>query len=344
MGTRRRFAPVSGHTDSVRCARYFLVQLLTHRAAGAPRTHRSRATAEDTVQARVLLYGAAVIPAFVNPAAGSADEVDAALRKAGCFDVRPTAPGGLTQAVRAAIDAGATRVAAVGGDGTISAAAAAVARTEVELVVIPGGTFNHFARDNGIPTDLDEACAVARSTSIRRVDVAWVNKRLFLNTSSVGVYANFVRVRERLEPRFGYWLSSVLSMIRSFARVQPFLLQFESPVLEKPYKTPLVFIGVGERELKLPLLGGRVEGGRSGLHVLIVRGGTRARLVALAFAAAAKGTRAVNRTPHLDSFLVERCVIEQRHSTVAVDGEVVRIDSPLEYELGRGALKIVVPN
>jgi diacylglycerol kinase family enzyme len=249
----------------------------------------------------------------------------------------------VTQAVKAAIVAGATRVAAVGGDGTISAAAAAVARTEAELVAIPGGTFNHFARDYGIPTDLDDACALAQSGRIERVDVAWVNGRLFLNTSSVGVYANFVRVRERLEPRFGYWLSSAFSTIRTLSRVRPFRLWFESDVLHKPYDTPLVFIGVGERELKLPTLGKRVDGGRSGLHVIIVRGRRRARLVALAFAAAARGTRALSRTPHLDSFLVEHCTIEQRHSTVAVDGEVVRLDSPLHYELGRSALKLVVP-
>ena len=284
-----------------------------------------------------------VIPAFVNSGAGNAGEVDAALRKAGCFDIRVVAAGDITQAVRDAVRNGATRIAAVGGDGTISAAAAVVAGTDVELVVIPAGTLNHFARDNGIPLDLDAACAVAQSGRIKRVDVAWVNARLFLNTSSVGAYANFVRVRERLEPRFGYWLSSLMSMVRTLARMQPFRLQFDSPILEKPYRTPLVFIGVGERELKLPMLGGRTEGGRSGLHVLIVRGRTRARLVALAFAAAARGTRAVNRTPHLDSFLVDRCTIEQRHSTVAVDGEVVKIDSPLEYQLGREALKLVVP-
>lgn len=284
-----------------------------------------------------------MIPAFVNPTAGNAAEVDEALRKAGCFDVRDIAPDEVTQAVQAAIKRGATRVAAVGGDGTISAAAAAVARTGVELVVIPGGTFNHFARDNGIPTDLDAACAIAQSNRVANVDVGWVNGRLFLNTSSVGVYANFVRVRERLEPRLGYWLSSAFSMVRTFARVQPFNIHFESAVLEKPYKTPLVFIGVGERELKLPKLGGRIVGGRSGLHVLIVRGRTRARLIALALETVARGIRALSRTPHLDTFLVNHCTIEQRHSTVAVDGEVVQMDSPLEYELGRGALKLVVP-
>jgi diacylglycerol kinase family enzyme len=284
-----------------------------------------------------------VIPAFVNPAAGDADDVDRALRKAGCFDIRAVAPDQVTQAVQAAIEEGATRIAAVGGDGTVSAAAAAIAGTEIELVVIPAGTFNHFARDNGIPTELDAACALARSERIERVDVGWVNGRLFLNTSSVGVYANFVRVRERLEPRLGYWAASAYSMVRTLVRVRAFRLWFESDVLQKPYETPLVFIGVGERELKLPMLGGRIREGRSGLHVMIVRGRTRARLVALAFAAAARGTRALSRTPHLDSFLVSHCRIEQRHSTVAVDGEVVTLASPLEYELGAGALKLVVP-
>lgn len=284
-----------------------------------------------------------MIPTFVNPAAGNADDVDRALRKAGCFDVRAVAPDEVSQAVKAAILAGATRVAAVGGDGTISAAAAAVARTEVELVVIPGGTFNHFARDHGIPLELVEACAAAQSRRIRRVDVGWVNGRLFLNTSSVGVYANFVRVRERLEPRLGYWIASAFSMVRTLLRVQPFRLWFETDVVHRPYKTPLVFIGVGERELKLPLLGKRVPGGKPGLHVMIVRGGTRARLFALAFEAAARGTRALQRTPHFDSFLVTHCRIEQRHSTLAVDGEVVKLNSPLLYELGPGALKVVVP-
>lgn len=284
-----------------------------------------------------------MIPAFLNSAAGDAGALRRVLDESGGFDVREVEPDRIIQAVKAAVAAGATRVAAVGGDGTVSAAAAAIVGTECELAVIPAGTLNHFARDHGIPTDLEAACEVAKTGRIARADVAWVNGRVFLNTSSIGVYANFVRVRERMEPRLGYWGASILAMIRTFVRVQPFDLWFETEDLQKPYVTPEVFIGVGERELKLPKLGGRVENGRSELHVMIVRGRTRARLVAVAFAAAARGTQAITRTPHLDSFLVHRCTIEQKHSTVAVDGEVVRMDSPLHYELKRDALRIVVP-
>lgn len=283
-----------------------------------------------------------MIPAFVNPNAGSVATVHEALRRAGCFDVLRVAPSEMTQAARSMIARGATRLVAVGGDGSVSAVAAAVARTDVELGVIPAGTFNHFARDHDIPTEFDAACEVARSGRVIRADVGWVNHRLFLNTSSVGVYANFVRVRERLEARLPYWLASAFAMARTFARVRPFSVSFETELVQRQYVTPLVFIGLSERELKLPTLGNRVDNGRSGLHVLIVRGRTRARLVALAFAAAARGTRATTRTPHLDGFLIDACVIEQRHSTVAVDGEVVTLESPLRYEIGRGALNLVV--
>lgn len=284
-----------------------------------------------------------MIPAFVNAAAGNAGAVEEALRRAGCFDIRVIAPDEVTQAVQSAVDGGATRVAVAGGDGTVSAAAAAVAGTGVDLVIIPAGTFNHFARDHGVSGELDAACAAAHSPNVRRVDVAWVNGRLFLNTSAVGAYANFVRVRERLEPRAGYWLASAYSFVRTLVRMQAFVIRFEAEGVERSYETPIVFIGVGQRELKLPLLGSRVPQGRSGLHVMVVRGRTRARLLALAFAAAARGTRAMSRTPHLDSYLVDRCTIEQRHSTVAVDGEVVTLASPLDYRIGLGALRLVLP-
>jgi diacylglycerol kinase family enzyme len=285
-----------------------------------------------------------VIPAFLNTDVDDPAPVSEALERTGAFRIHRIPAMSVTEAVRDAVRAGARRVVAAGGDGTISAVAAGVAESDVELAVVPAGTFNHFAKDNGIPLDLDKACELAaRGTRVKPVDVAWVNGRLFLNTSSVGVYANFVKGRDKWEPRFGYWFASTISVIRNFLHVQPFTLWFSADGAERAYETPLVFIGVGERELKLPTLGNRVRRGKPGLHVMIVRGRTRARLVALAFAAAARGVRAVSRTPHLDTMMLDRCRIEQRHSTLAVDGEIVRLASPLEYRFGEGAVKLVVP-
>ena len=88
----------------------------------------------------IAALGAAVIPAFVNPAAGSAADVTAALRNAGCFEVHEVPPDRVMQAVESAVREGASRIVAAGGDGTISAAAAAIARSDVELAVVPAGT------------------------------------------------------------------------------------------------------------------------------------------------------------------------------------------------------------
>jgi diacylglycerol kinase family enzyme len=285
-----------------------------------------------------------VLPVFLNPAAGRADELRKVIGRFGSLVLRATDADGMTQAARAAITAGATRIVAAGGDGTISAIAAAAAGTGCEVAVIPVGTRNHFAKDHDIPLDAEEACALAVSgTNVAPVDAAYVNGRMFLNTSSVGVYANFVRVRERLEPKLGYWAGSLLATIRTLVRVRPFSVLFESDGIEHTYTTPLVFIAVGERELRAPMFGGRVARGRAGLHVMVVRGRTRARLVALSLAATTRGTDALAATPHLDSLFVQACRIEQRHDTVAVDGEILKLPSPLAYELHAGALRLVVP-
>ena len=100
----------------------------------------------------------APIPAFVNPASGSAAAALDALRADARFAVHETAPEGLADAVRAAVAGGARRVLVAGGDGTVAVAAAVAAETGIELAVLPGGTLNHFARDLGLPTDDLAAC------------------------------------------------------------------------------------------------------------------------------------------------------------------------------------------
>ena len=249
------------------------------------------------------------------------------------------------EAVGRAVRAGVSRVVVAGGDGTIAAAAGVLVDTPVELAVLPGGTLNHFAGALGIPSDLAAAAEVAAGPATRPVDVAVVNGQLFLNTSSVGAYVVFVRTRERLEQRMGYRAASVLAAARTFWNLHHIRAELEVGGERRIYRTPLVFIGVGERELRLPLLGGRVEGGRSGLHLLVVRGRTRAALLAFALSAAARGVRTVSATPALDSFLVDRLRITMRRprGNVAVDGELASIVAPLDYALHPGALTVVVP-
>src|SRR6476661_5690984 len=59
-----------------------------------------------------------------------------------------------------------------GGDGSISAAASALAGSKTALGILPLGTLNHFARDLGLPTDIGEAAQLIARKPLRRVDVA----------------------------------------------------------------------------------------------------------------------------------------------------------------------------
>jgi diacylglycerol kinase family enzyme len=60
---------------------------------------------------------------------------------------------------------------------------------DIPLGVIPAGTLNHFARDVGGWRDVAQALRVLAGGYTLPVDVARVNERIFLNNSSIGLYA-----------------------------------------------------------------------------------------------------------------------------------------------------------
>ncbi|MEP6617908.1 MAG: diacylglycerol kinase family protein [bacterium] len=288
---------------------------------------------------------ARVIPAFVNTESGSSGAAILALQAAGGFQVTSLPPATLTSAIQSAVKDGAPRILVAGGDGTIAMAASLLIGGTTELAILPGGTLNHFARDLGLTANVGQTLDLAVNGTARPIDVGMVNDTVFLNTSSVGMYVRFVRMREYLEHRHaGYRIASLLAAFRILFQFRRIAVTLEVDGEERVYRTPLVFIGVGERELKLPTLGNRVARGRKGLHVLVVRGRTGGRAVAIGLNAIARGVGTVSRTPELDSFIVDSCTIERRHhGLVAVDGELVSLDQALHYELRRGALRVVCP-
>lgn len=287
---------------------------------------------------------ASLIPAFVNPGSGNSEKARDALASTGRFDIREVEPDKLEGEIRQAVEGGAGRILVAGGDGTIGIGASVVAGTEVELAVLPAGTLNHFAKDMEIPVDLPEAADLAARGSAVLSDVAYVGERLFLNTSSIGAYVTFARVREKLETRLPYKLASILAMISTFLRMRTIAVELEIEGESQVYRTPLVFIGVDERELQFPTLGNRLKDGRRGLHVMVVRWRGRAQLLSLAARAIFHGVEELSRTVEFDSFIVEHCTITMKKplARVARDGEIESMSTPLEYRIERDALHVVV--
>ena len=262
--------------------------------------------------------------------------------KAG-FELEAVPPQEIESRLKQAIDQGTKRILVAGGDGTIATAAALVAKTDIELAIVPGGTLNHFAKDHNIPTDLGEAALIAADGVVVGADVGYVNDCVFLNTSSIGAYVTFVRVRERFEKHVGYRIASLFALLRTWAHLRTFTVTLEVEGAKKMYRSSMVFIGIGERELKLPILGNRVKNGKRALHVMIVGGRRRARLFALALAGIAKGTKEAEKLPEFDDFLVESCRIDltRPHSLIGLDGELKQMVTPLDYRIERDSLRLV---
>jgi diacylglycerol kinase family enzyme len=289
------------------------------------------------------------IPAFVNPASGSASAATQALRAAHGFDVQYVRGKRLREAVHDAVRRGAERVLVAGGDGTLAAAASVLVRTPTALAVLPSGTLNHFARDHAIPTDAGAALELAAGGAVQSVDVGYVNDCAFINTSSVGAYVRFVYLRDRIEPYLGYRAATVVAGIRTLASLRRVPLRLDVGGEMRAYEAPLLFVSVGERDLRPAHLGTRSPEGARTLQIVVPRGHRQARRFSRAYARAGRlhAPASVTEEFGLDTVLTDRFRVElpgRADAGIAVDGEVRRMAVPLEYRLERGALRVVGPS
>jgi len=137
-------------------------------------------------------------------------------------------------------------VAAAGGDGTVSSVAAAVARANKTLAVIPTGTANHFARDAGIPTDLAAAVALLRTGRRAAVDVGIVNDRFFLNNVSLGSYPRMVDERTELERRGrSRRVAGIIAVARTWWRLRSVTAAFTLDGRDLIRRSPFIVVGNG---------------------------------------------------------------------------------------------------
>jgi YegS/Rv2252/BmrU family lipid kinase len=100
-------------------------------------------------------------------------------------------PGQLGDLARAAVEHGASRIVAVGGDGTVNEVAQGLAESpQAELGIIPRGTGWDFARTYGIPRRLEAAVAVALNGNVRAIDLGRAAYRAWDGTDAVSYFAN----------------------------------------------------------------------------------------------------------------------------------------------------------
>jgi diacylglycerol kinase family enzyme len=273
-------------------------------------------------------------------------------------DIRPTPGEGLTAAMRRAIDdarqGAADAVVAAGGDGTVSAAAAVLAGTNIPLGVLPLGTLNHFAKDLGIPPTLAEAAKVIAVGNVRAVDVGEVTamepasgagvSRTFINNASIGLYPHMVSKRERQQERLGRgkWVAMLAALLSVFRRYPVIEVILNTPHLAMRRKTPFVFVGNNRYRFDLLRPGGRpaLDGGELGVYLANRTG--RFGLVRMAFRAL---LGRLEQARDFDALASPELEVATRKKTlrIALDGEVTRLRPPLHFRSRAGALRVLAP-
>jgi diacylglycerol kinase family enzyme len=279
-------------------------------------------------------------------AAGGADTMERKFRDHGvhaqviCVDAGER----IVREAASAVADGARAVVAGGGDGTVSAVASQLAGTNVALGVLPLGTLNHFAKDVGIPLDVDEAVRVVAAGHVASIDVGRVNGRVFINNSSLGLYPDIVLDREQQRHRLGRgkWTALVTACVRALQRYPVLSLHIDADGEALARRSAFAFIGNNAYAMEGFNIGARenLRGGRLCLYV--TQRTSRFGLVRLALRALAGR---LSQASDFDAVEAARLRVDtgRRHLRVATDGEVSVMPTPLEYSIVPAALRVLVP-
>ncbi|MFF8569099.1 diacylglycerol/lipid kinase family protein [Streptomyces albidoflavus] len=247
----------------------------------------------------------------------------------------PSAPADVAALARQAVDDGADLLGVAGGDGTQALVAAVAADHDLPFVVISAGTRNHFAMDLGLDRSDPARCLDSLTDGEEmRVDLGEVAGRAFVNTVSFGVYADVVQRPEYRDDKAGTALEMMPDLLlgararRLDARVDGTTLASQQAVLvsNNSYASPDE-LGAGRRP--------RLDDGVLGvLGIWVKNAGDAADL-------AVRGSQSTGLTV----MTARRVEVsgDGEEIPVAVDGEALRMPTPVVCTTRPGALRVRLP-
>jgi len=240
-----------------------------------------------------------------------------------------------------AVDRGADVIGMAGGDGSQALVATVAARSGIPYVCVPAGTRNHFALDLGL--DRDDVVGALDAFSAgpeRRIDLASVNGRTFVNNASLGLYASITESSAYRDAK-----------LRTAATVLPDILGPDAAPLDLSFAGPdgtgypsAQMILVSNNPYQLAHAGGRgtrkrIDGGVLGI--------VAARIANAAEAAQFAALQAAGQTRRFPGWLewsADRFEIRSAGPVqLGVDGETLAMDPPLLFRSEPGALRVRLP-
>jgi diacylglycerol kinase family enzyme len=295
----------------------FLASIASARAAFAVHVSLPR---KEPPSHPVLLY---------NPRSGDGKAARFALadeaKRRGIESVELKPGDDLEQLVRAAVQRGADGLAMAGGDGSQAIVAMIAAELDLPYACIPAGTRNHFALDLGVDRDdVVGALDAFVNGGERRVDLAEVNGRVFVNNVSLGLYAEAVQ-------RAGYREAKIRTLLDTVPEVMG--PEAKPPVLtwsgQEGHRSAVAILVSNNRYRLGRLLNSgtrpRLDTGQLGMTVFIPRDGSGQAEGSLAW------EQWTDPTFELDS---------QAAVAAGIDGEAVTLDPPLRFRSRPGVLRV----
>jgi diacylglycerol kinase family enzyme len=315
-------------------ARYALSR--TGATSGSTATSPTRAVRVGAARSGVLI---------VNPKSGGGKaerfELAAQARRRGVEPIVLEPGDDLLALAEDAVARGADVIGMAGGDGSQALVATVAARLGVAHVCVPAGTRNHFALDLGLDRDDVIGALDAYTDGLeRRIDLARVGERVFVNNASLGVYATVVQSEQYRDAKRETWTRMLPDLLGPDA--PPPGYRFTAPdgsncddaalvlVSNNPYRLAH-FSGAGTRA--------RLDTGTLGVVAARVRGaGDVSRLVALELAGQ------VERFPGLLSWSTPTLEVRSAGPVaVGLDGEALVLQPPLRFASLPRALRVRVP-
>lgn len=250
-----------------------------------------------------------------------------------------------------AIEAAAARtgidvIVAGGGDGTLSAAAAKLAGTDVALGCLPLGTMNLYCRAIGIPMDLDAAISGLAGGRIESADMGEVNGRPFLHHVSIGVQPAIVETRNKEEysGKLGKRWATLKTFFRELRSPTTVRVNLSWPGEERRFKAPAVVVTSNPILSDVPGIRQSQAMHRLGVYVCVsVEWGDLAKIGTTLILSDLAEAECVEmfELPAVD-------IGRQRHARkgfrASVDGEIVHFDSPLSVTCRKNALRLLLPD
>ena len=227
-----------------------------------------------------------------------------------------------------------------GGDGTMSAVANILAKTGSTMGVLPLGTGNAFARDLGIPTDLDKAIDVLISGRPEEVDLGVCEGKYFVNVVTIGLTTTVAKtLTVPLKRRFGRFVYGI-ALFKALRQTKPFLARIETEHGVTEINTIELVIGNGRYHAGPLPLSPTAAITSGSLRLYAVEAGSTAGLIKYALLLPT-GLQGILKTVHSEN-TVGGTITAIPAQSVVVDGEVAQ-KTPIRFSIDPLALKVMVP-